>query len=163
MTGVSFSKQRSETLGKDKVQQHKSYWKWTNNHCEEFGTATRHSTKNIVTLWRITSSPDSKPTTIATQKDQFCPGGTHCWGETWHAPETLKQHRGSGRNPGGMEKAALASSNNAAAVSCVGFLLVMRCVPAHGQHFESRDTGQVTAIKYTIRSYGGDKTTPEQT
>lgn len=57
----------------------------------------------------------------------------------------------------------MASSNNAAAVSCVGFLLVMHCVPAHGQHFEFRDTGQVTAIKYTIRSYGGNKTTPEQT
>jgi len=62
-----------------------------------------------------------------------------------------------------MEKALLASCNNAALVSCVGFLLVKRCVPARGQHFEYTDTGQVTGIKYTMRLYGGDKTTPEQT
>lgn len=101
-----------------------AYCKWPNEeylwpHATESSAkkAHRHSVKNNILFWQQTHNNH------CTKKPQFCPGGPQWRGETWHAPETLKQHWGSGRSPEGTEKAVLASSNNAAAVSCVGFLL----------------------------------------
>lgn len=75
-------------------------------------------------------------------------------------PETTLRERQKSRRNG---EGSFGFRQQCRPVSCVGFLLVMRCVPARGQHLEYTDTGQVTAIKFTMRLYGGDKTTPEQT